>query len=414
MSKWTYLTRAVPNIGYLLQPFEDTIRQKFLTSLTGQNSFNDVTRELMALPVQLGGLGITNPSTDASSQYESSMMIAAPLTALIMEQSQEYSSTAKAEQIHIKKESAKIRRHIQSEAATELKDKVPNDMRRAMSLSAEKGGSSWLSTFPIVEHAFILHKSTFRDALCLRYGSCPSGLPLQCSCGKQFTVEHALSCSHGGYPSICHNELRDITAELMSKVCHNVGIEPSLQPVTDKHLVHRTANREDGAQLDVAAESFWGSNRQHAFFDIRVFNLFAPTYRNTPLAQCCRRNEMEKKRAYDQRIREIEHGSFSPLVFSTTGSMGMTATVVYKRLASLIAEKPYSKTMQWIQCSLSYSDCCAQPSCVCMDPGPHDTTLHIIKSLEIPLTLPAQWAGFKARTEHSNLYAVYIFCSLRL
>ena len=36
--------------------------------------------------------------------------------------------------------------------------------------------------------------------------------------------------------------------------------------------------------------------------------------------------------------------------------------------------------------------CCAQPSCACVDPGPHYTTLHIIKSLEIPLTLPAQWA----------------------
>ena len=76
----------------------------------------------------------------------------------------------------------------------------------------------------------------------------------------QFTVEHALSCSHGGYPSIRHNELHDITAELMSEVCHNVGIKPSLQPVTDEHLVHRTANRKDGARLDVAAESFWVRN----------------------------------------------------------------------------------------------------------------------------------------------------------
>ena len=194
-------------------------------------------------------------------------MIATSLTALIMEQSQEYSSTAKAEQIHIKKESVKIRRHLQSEAAAELKEKVPSDMWRAMSLSAEKGSSSWLSTLPIAERAFILHKSAFRDALCLRYGWCPSGLLLQCSCGKQFTVKHALSCSHGGYPSIRHNELRDITAELMSEVYHNVGgIEPSLQPVTDEHLVHRTANREDGARLDVAAKSFWGSNRQRTFF----------------------------------------------------------------------------------------------------------------------------------------------------
>ena len=45
-------------------------------------------------------------------------------------------------------------------------------------------------------------------------------------------------------------------AELMSEVCHNVGTEPPLQPITDEHLIHRTASREDGAQLDVAADSF--------------------------------------------------------------------------------------------------------------------------------------------------------------
>ena len=77
-------------------------------------------------------------------------------------------------------------------------------------------------------------------------------------------MEHALSCSHGGFPSIRHNELRDITAEL-SEVCHNVGTEPSVQPITGEHLIHRTANREDGSRLDVAADSFWGNDRQRAF-----------------------------------------------------------------------------------------------------------------------------------------------------
>ena len=155
-------------------------------------------------------------------------------------------------------------------------------MQRAMTLSAEKGGSSWLCTLPIMEHGFALHKGAFRDALCLRYGWHPSNLPSYCSCGKRFTVEHALSCSHGGFPSIHHNELRDITAGLLSEVCHNVGTEPSLQPVTEEQLTHRTANREDGARLDIAAESFWGSDRQRAFFDIRVFNPLAQSYRSTP------------------------------------------------------------------------------------------------------------------------------------
>ena len=71
------------------------------------------------------------------------------------------------------------------------------------------------------------------------------------------------------------------------------------------------------------------------------------------LAQCYRKNELKKKRAYEERVREIEHGSFSPLVFSAAGGMGTIATVVYKRLASLLAEKqgrPYSSTLHWLRC----------------------------------------------------------------
>ena len=39
-----------------------------------------------------------------------------------------------------------------------------------------------------------------------------------------------------------------------------------------------------------------------------------------------RKQEKEKKRAYEEQIREVEHGSFSPLVFTTAGGMGATGT----------------------------------------------------------------------------------------
>ena len=55
-------------------------------------------------------------------------------------------------------------------------------------------------------------------------------------------------------------------------------------------------------------------------------------------------------------MREIEHGSFSPLVFSAAGGMGPSTTVVYKRLASLLAEKQgraYSSTLHWLRCRLT-------------------------------------------------------------
>ena len=138
VGKWTYLTRAIPDIEDLLQPLENAIRQKFLACLTGQISFNDVTRDLMALPVRLGGLGITNPSSQTSSHYNTSLRITAPLATLILQQSHEYPPATEAEQI---REARKIKRQHESIAATELKDKLPNNMQRAMTLSAEKGGS---------------------------------------------------------------------------------------------------------------------------------------------------------------------------------------------------------------------------------------------------------------------------------
>jgi len=36
------------------------------------------------------------------------------------------------------------------------------------------------------------------------------------------------------------------------------------------------------------------------------------------------------------RVREVERASFSPLVFAATGSMGPTATIVFRKLASIL------------------------------------------------------------------------------
>ena len=45
--------------------------------------------------------------------------------------------------------------------------------------------------------------------------------------------------------------------------------------------------------------------------------------------------KMKKKRAYEQRLLDVEHSSFTPLVFSTTGGMARQATTFYKRLTAM-------------------------------------------------------------------------------
>ena len=100
---------------------------------------------------------------------------------------------------------------------------------------------------------------------------------------------------------------------------------------------------------DVRAESGWGRDRRQAYFDIKVYNPFASSYAASPLTQCYRRAELDKRRKYDERIREVERGTFSPLI-SSSGGMGPTARVVYKRIATFISEKrghPYSQVLHW-------------------------------------------------------------------
>ena len=106
--------------------------------------------------------------------------------------------------------------------------------------------------------------------------------------------------------------------------------------------------------LDIVAESFWGRDRQPAFFDVRVFNPLAQSYRNTCLSQCYHRNELEKRRT-NQRSRARV---FLFLCFFNCRWYGCHCQLVYKRIASLIADKhgkPYSKTINWMRCRLSFS-----------------------------------------------------------
>ena len=106
------------------------------------------------------------------------------------------------------------------------------------------------------------------------------------------------------------------------------------------------------------ASGVWGGKFEKTFFDVRVFNPHALSNRQGQLSDTYKRHENEKKRAYDQRVREVEHATFTPLVFSATGGLGIQANTFYKRLASLLAEKwdhPYSSTLCWLRCRLGFS-----------------------------------------------------------
>ena len=76
---------------------------------------------------------------------------------------------------------------------------------------------------------------------------------IYCACGHTFSLEHVISCPTGGFPSIRHNEIRDLTATLLTEVCHNVVIEPDLQPLGGQVMSNDSANVQEDAWPDIAA-----------------------------------------------------------------------------------------------------------------------------------------------------------------
>ena len=152
----------------------------------------------------------------------------------------------------------------------------------------------------------------------LRYGWTPKEFPCECVCGASFSVEHALSCNRGGFPTLRHNEVRDLTATLLTEVCTNVEVEPPLQELSGEVLT-RSANSESGAHSDIAVDGFWEPGRVRTFCDIRVFNPFAPTNRKPSLFPLP--IKLKRRRRNVNIIRELQklnmapfHLWFSPLL----------------------------------------------------------------------------------------------------
>ena len=83
-------------------------------------------------------------------------------------------------------------------------------------------------------------------------------------------------------------------------------------------MYHHHCNTQDGAHLDIVANGLLGGSFERAFFDVWVFNPFA-------LSVIGIMRTYAKKWQYENRIKEVEHSTFTLFVSSTTGSLGPAA-----------------------------------------------------------------------------------------
>ncbi len=256
----------------------------------------------------------------------------------------------------LRAESVKMIAERKANLKARVDDGLSDDLKPFVEQARDKGASSWLNALPIREQQLDLSKDEFRDALRLRYNLPLQQLPSTCACGQPFNVNHALSCKKGGFVTRRHDNVKDFLTVLLDKTCVDVQAEPHLSTITTEQMRLKTANTEDESRLDIKARGFWRRG-QTAFFDVRITHVNSASNRNLSTAQVFSSHEQTKKRAYLERVLEVEHGSFTPLGFGTNGGMGDECKNFVATLASKIAVKQgdtYSAVISWIRTRLSF------------------------------------------------------------
>ena len=134
--RWTYFLSTLPDIQDLLEPLENAISKVLIPAITEHRS-SQLDRDILALPVRLGGLGITNPCLEANFKQSSSVKVTTPLVQQIVAQSHQMpdDSLVKPLQQAVRSERAKALQH----RAMHIREVPPQKVQRALNLAAEKG-----------------------------------------------------------------------------------------------------------------------------------------------------------------------------------------------------------------------------------------------------------------------------------
>ena len=357
-SKFTYFLRTIENFENYVHPVDEIIGNTFLPTLFGLDTpFQDNYRMIMAQSPNNGGLGIPILAEESANQFKSSSLVTKVHVQSIIDQDMIMRTTdSDSNTAEVLKQMDHLNKTEQRKVTNDqILSSSPEDLKPLLEQLKDKGASSWLNAIPLKSQDLDLNKEEFQDALRMRYAVPLNDLPSKCACGEKFDVKHALVCAKGGFIAKRHNNIRDLFTVLLDKVCVDVENEPHLLPITNEIFQHKSANTKNEARLDIKADSFWRRGKT-AFFDVRVTHVNSQTNANKTTSTIFREHEQAKKREYMERVLEVEHASFTPLIIGTNGGMGDECQRFVSALSSKLAEKQnekYSDIISWLRIRLS-------------------------------------------------------------
>ena len=221
--KWMYMCRVIPGIAQLLEPLERVIREVWIPALFGSPPEElrraKINRELLALAVRNGGLGIRNPIETAESQHSTSKGVTRTLVDSIL-RGEPLDMLAHERQMKEARTCQKEVRAMDEESLVHQIGQRKPSLKNMLVRASNSG--TWLSAIPNKLCDNTLSAVEWRDNVRLRYGLVPLNLePICDGCGKRADVQHYLSCPHGGLPSIRHDDLGRTIASLAADALPN-------------------------------------------------------------------------------------------------------------------------------------------------------------------------------------------------
>ena len=122
--------------------------------------------------------------------------------------------------IHLESKIEQLESSNYLSAKADLLERAPANLKRFVELDSVKGASSWLTVLPWQEHGFTLHKTVSMMLLLLDM----VGALLDFLSTNPVVLGILLNI----YFLIRHNEICNLTANLLTEVCHKVKVEPGL------------------------------------------------------------------------------------------------------------------------------------------------------------------------------------------
>ena len=214
--KPTYIQRTVLAKSSEFAPLEHTIRTELLPEITPWVALNDQQREVTAMPVRSGGIGITDPTQTAALNHQIATTATSVLVNALLGKQQ---WNADDHHHHFRQTTSKQKAAQQDKCDARVEelvgngpDAAPEPLKRCIKRAKEQKSGMWLLTKPIAAMQTYLPAHEYEDGIGCRYGVIARDIrrpTCDCDGRTQFDLDHALCCKKGGAVVGRHNIIRD-------------------------------------------------------------------------------------------------------------------------------------------------------------------------------------------------------------